>query len=379
MRKSIFLFYFSAVINCTVLYGKPVIIPAAKVVAGIEVGAKGVKFILLDIVSKEKTEGSYRILKDSTVNTDFISFTEASLQQTCAAMTGLYRLAKNEYKLPASKILTIISSGVQQSAVYNKKIEFIDRLNTIFTALINEPERNVAIISAEEESEFSMLGAVSENILTETFLLDIGSGNTKGGFFNETYYNEPEPEFAPGFISWGTKSTGNEVSKKAGAGAESFVSAMDMLFQQTINPAVKELVTSRAGLTEKANNFIGGGIAWAIMNCMLAGKTAEDGFLKIELATVTSLRERMRLAYLAGRLNAGFFTATVADAKQKENFTSQMNEVFRVYNEKDLVCGMELVYTILYQLRAEGCNGLFFLTTKGKYGWLPGYILSRYH
>ena len=41
--------------------------------SGIEVGSKGVKMSLLEVGKNSKMTGSFKILKDTSINTDFIS------------------------------------------------------------------------------------------------------------------------------------------------------------------------------------------------------------------------------------------------------------------------------------------------------------------
>lgn len=45
------------------------------VYTGIEVGSKGVKMSVIEIGKDAQSTGAFTILKDSSVNTDFISFT----------------------------------------------------------------------------------------------------------------------------------------------------------------------------------------------------------------------------------------------------------------------------------------------------------------
>ena len=47
--------------------------------AGIEVGSKGVKMSLVEIDNKAVRAGTFNLLKDTSVNTDFISFSDALL------------------------------------------------------------------------------------------------------------------------------------------------------------------------------------------------------------------------------------------------------------------------------------------------------------
>src|ERR1700733_7363434 len=57
--------------------------------AGIEVGAKGVKLSVLELGRNAKNSGAFNILKDTSVNTDFISFSPSTFQAT---LNGLYSL-----------------------------------------------------------------------------------------------------------------------------------------------------------------------------------------------------------------------------------------------------------------------------------------------
>ncbi|MBL0146420.1 MAG: hypothetical protein IPP48_12420 [Chitinophagaceae bacterium] len=51
-----------------------------KAYAGIEVGSKGVKLSILEIGKNAKKTGNFSILKDTSVNTDFISFSSNSFR-----------------------------------------------------------------------------------------------------------------------------------------------------------------------------------------------------------------------------------------------------------------------------------------------------------
>src|SRR6266496_321559 len=84
--------------------------------AGIEVGSKGVKLSVLEIGKNAKTSGAFNILKDTSVNTDFISFSQPTFQATLNGLYGLYTTATKEYKIPSDKVFTVVSSGVKVQA-----------------------------------------------------------------------------------------------------------------------------------------------------------------------------------------------------------------------------------------------------------------------
>src|SRR5580765_8843668 len=60
------------------------------VYAGIEVGSKGVKMSVIEIGKNAQSRGAFNILKDSSINTDFISFTPSTFQATLGGMCSLY-------------------------------------------------------------------------------------------------------------------------------------------------------------------------------------------------------------------------------------------------------------------------------------------------
>lgn len=60
------------------------------VYAGIEVGSKGVKMSFIEIANKALNTGTYNLLKDTSVNTDFISFSQPTFDATLRELTSLY-------------------------------------------------------------------------------------------------------------------------------------------------------------------------------------------------------------------------------------------------------------------------------------------------
>jgi hypothetical protein len=63
------------------------------------------------------------------------------------------------------------------------KTYWINNLIDSFRLKINEPGRQVEVVDVLKEAWLSHLGIVPESRRFNTFLIDIGSGNTKGGYF----------------------------------------------------------------------------------------------------------------------------------------------------------------------------------------------------
>src|SRR6188508_960947 len=180
------------------------------VYTGIEVGSKGVKMSMVEIGKNPQSNGTFNILKDTSVNTDFISFNETTFSATLNALCGLYATARKDYNIPASRIFTAVSSGVKMQAEKDKKTELIKELIDSFKIKIKDKSKKVAVIDVKQEATLSHLGIIPESRRYSTFLIDIGSGNTKGGYFP----NGNTKDLKLFQLTWGTKSVSNETVKR---------------------------------------------------------------------------------------------------------------------------------------------------------------------
>ncbi|MES1219214.1 MAG: hypothetical protein ABUT20_27155, partial [Bacteroidota bacterium] len=178
--------------------------------AGIEVGSKGVKLSILEIGKNAKSSGAFNVLKDSSINTDFISFTDASFKATLNGLYDLYTTTTTDYKISPKRVFTVVSSGVKVQAEKEKKSAWINTLIDSFRLRINDNQRKVEVVDVADEARLSHLGIVPDAKRYTTFLIDIGSGNTKGGFFP----NGDMSYFKLFQVSWGTKSTANATEKR---------------------------------------------------------------------------------------------------------------------------------------------------------------------
>lgn len=180
--------------------------------AGIEVGSKGVKLSVIELKKNAQLGNSFVTVKDTSVNTDFISFTQSTFDATLNGFDGLFQTANTTFNIPSKRIFTVISSGVKIKAEKEKQNAWVAKLINAFQEKINEPGRKVEVVDVMMEAKLSHQGIVPASRRYSTFLIDIGSGNSKGGFFpygNDSYFYLFQ-------LSWGTKSTANAAEKMLG-------------------------------------------------------------------------------------------------------------------------------------------------------------------
>ena len=138
--------------------------------AGIEVGSKGVKLSIVDVDKNSKNGGSFTILKDTSINTDFISFSSANSAATLNALSNLYDYTTRDLKIPVKKVFTVVSSGVKMQAEKDDKTKMIEDLIGAFRQKVKEPERKVDVVDVTQEARLSHLGIVPDTKRYTTFL-----------------------------------------------------------------------------------------------------------------------------------------------------------------------------------------------------------------
>ncbi|MES1219669.1 MAG: hypothetical protein ABUT20_29485, partial [Bacteroidota bacterium] len=275
--------------------------------AGIEVGSKGVKMSVVEIGKDAKNNGSFNIIKDTSVNTDFISFTQPTFQATLNSLSGLYFLAISDYKIPSKNIYTVVSSGVKIQAEKENQFNSIEFLVNSFRSRINDPKRKVDLVDVADESRLSHLGIIPEEKRYNTFLVDVGSGNSKGGYFP----NGNTKDFKLFQISWGTKSVANATEKRCDAYDKTLANFNKQLSRVLVgaeNSEINYAVNVSGAYNYNDNVAFSGGISWAVAT-LLHPESIDKSVIKVSLDEVKKFSERVYSNYPS--INEDFLLKTV--------------------------------------------------------------------
>ncbi len=339
------------------------------VYTGIEVGSKGVKISVIEIGKNAKISGAFRILKDSSVNTDFISFTEPTFLATLNGVTAFYNLALKEYKIPAAKIFTVVSSGVKMQAEKDNKTKWIQNLADSFRTRINEPSRKVDVVDVLDEARLSHLGIVPEKRRFSTFLLDIGSGNAKGGFFpgNDTR------TFKLFQLNWGTKSTANETEKRLedDKSLNGFYKQLNRVLYGIEQEDVIYAVNASGAYPLSDNIAISGGIAWAAATLMHP-EQLDNSIVVVTYADVVKYSETVFRNHKS--LSGEALSKNITSKEDREAVLKEVNRVHQVFDQRSLMAGTGLMLKIMRQFESVFETKQFFLVKNGQVGWISAYV-----
>ena len=339
------------------------------VYTGIEVGSKGVKMSVIEIGKNAQSTGAFNVLKDTSVNTDFISFTDATFQATLNGLIGLYGTAEDVYKIPAKRIFTVISSGVKMQAEKDAKLAWINNLIDSFRLKIKEPNRKVEVVDVMQEGKLSHLGIVPDSRRYSTFLIDIGSGNTKGGFF--PYGNTKD--FKLFQINWGTKSTTNATDKNCvdDKSLENYNKQLYRVLAGAEHTDIIYAVNSSGAFPVSDNIAVSGGIAWAAAT-LLHPDLIENSVIPITFAELVRFNDQLYNNFNA--LSAKFLSGKITTQTEREAAFNEITRVHAVFDQKALMAGTGLLLKIMRQFESAFASKQFYLVKNGQVGWVSAYV-----
>lgn len=340
------------------------------VYAGIEVGSKGVKMSLIEMGRNAKKNGNIHMLKDTAVNTDFINFNKSSFTGTLNAFSGLYLTALEKYAIPSQNIFTAISSGVKIQAEKEGKDQMISALIDSFRIKIGEKERTVTVIDVLEEARLSHLGIVPDSRRYSTFLIDIGSGNTKGGYFP----NGNTKDLRLFQLSWGTKSISNETTKRLEED-KTLLNYSRQLHRVLAGPAESEIVyaVNVSGAYNMSDNIaVSGGIAWAVAT-LIYPELAENQVIPVTFSEVQEFTEL--IAKNPTRYSQAEIIRRIGEkGPDKELVKNQVKQVHKVFDQRALMAGSGLLLKIMRQFEGVKEKKQFYLVKNGAVGWISAFV-----
>jgi hypothetical protein len=342
----------------------------SSVYTGIEVGAKGVKMSIIEIGKNAQSTGAFNILKDTSVNTDFISFSPATFAATLDGFTGMYTRATRDLKIPGKKVFTVISSGVKMQAEKENKTALVKELIDSFRVRIGEPDKTVEVVDVMQEARLSHLGIVPDKRRFSTFLIDIGSGNTKGGFFPD---GASTGNFKLFQLNWGTKSTYNETEKRCEGDLSmpNFNKNLVRVLQNAENADIIYAVNSSGAFPLSDNIAVSGGIAWATATLMHP-ELIDNPVISITFDELVKFNEKLGKNFSA--LSADFLISNINNPEDKERVKAEILRVHKVFDQKSLMSGAGLLWKIMRQFESAFETKHFYLVKNGQVGWVSAYV-----
>lgn len=146
---------------------------------GIEIGSKGIKVAILDVKNAKKNQ--YTLKEYWTENVGIVRgiAIDGNLDPNDITIAGNVVLANyikllTKYKIQDENIFIVASSGI---AMANNKQDLVIKIKEL-------TQKEIEIIPSKLEAKLLFTGSVPKNNYENSLNLDIGGGNTKGGFID---------------------------------------------------------------------------------------------------------------------------------------------------------------------------------------------------
>ena len=332
--------------------------------AGIEIGAKGIKLSVIEVKLSKDREYDYTLMYDTSINTDAASLSYQSEKESAEAISVLWGVLNRRYQIPSERVHIVISSGLKQELDKYNKVEYF--ANVIRPVNLN-PNIRITYITPEQESQLSLLGIVPQKRRFTATQLDVGSGNTKGGYYGTN------KNFIPVTFPLGTKSFQRLIESKSGGDLGEYVKTAEQLWTDSLRRIVVNEFFVKRDVRSRDVMYISGGVVWAIASLMHP-ESANSNYTEISGQDISEFR-RLLTADYDKLIHPDLSYILVSEdlrATQK-NITRVLN----TYDKKALLAGTIWLDELVKEINTVNPSKKLIYAKYAYVGWISGYIIKK--
>jgi hypothetical protein len=333
---------------------------SAEVHGGIEIGSKGVKATVVEVIPGDEVDLVTKF--SETTNTALVlslakdgHFAAGPLAETVQAVKDYYDRFRKEYDMPRARIHIIGSSGLFVP-IETKPDLVKQNQQALSAAVAKETGVMMDFIDVKREAELSIAGTLPKKRHKTGVLIDIGGGNTKGG------YPAGNGKYTTFGVPYGTL-TFSEFARKKGAGEGQ---ALVDLGTVTLPPLLKKELAGLPELDKRDLVYLSGGIVWA--TAVFTHPISARSYTQFTLKDVEELEAKL-LDNLGGYPKTDL--KGVKDEMVLVRAAKEVERVKKTYTPEQLLAGTQVLKSTLREL---GPKKRFYFARLGHLGWLLAYL-----
>lgn len=337
----------------------------AEVQGGIEIGAKGIRAIVVDV-----GKGEPKILMVENKNTTLVldlaatrQFSAKALEETADIVAAFAKRIRDEFKVSEKHIYVVGSSGLftplagDMEAIKANKERLVAAIHKTSTIKMD-------FVSIVREAELTITSVVPPSQRYDAVLMDIGSGNTKGG---ADFQGKGLITFG---IPFGTVSFADRVKKQTTG--DNFVAMAGKLRKELVLPALDDALKGKAELAKRKRVYLAGGTVWALATFM---KPADRGnFVPLTPNDFKAFHQFL-LAHPDKLPNTD--VSGIADADIKKLAEKDMDQVRKTFTRDQLVAGLEILHALAEGFDLAGADKQLQFARNAYIGWILGYTIEK--
>ncbi len=249
---------------------------------------------------------------------------------------------------------------------------YADLRNAVSRA--TEFEKELLDIDQETEVELLVRGGIPREDWNDSVLLDVGSGNTKGGYY------QPDSGFSlakvvvvagkiDGTVTF-TQTIQAEMKKRSLQDFANFAQIASESRKILVERVRESEIGRKPGLVNRQKVFLSGGTPWAI-----ATLTDPQGMLEdhpIVEFRIEELRKFHKTLKETGQIPSPDISRIPESIRHQAE--DQVNSVLNTFTPENLLAGSEILLGFDEVLRWQSGNKEVYFTKAGVVAWIVGFV-----
>jgi hypothetical protein len=338
---------------------------------GIEIGAKGVKPIVIKFNAMNEDEEKYDFVPRDTINTTLIqgvqrtnNFSQQAILETVEVVNKLYQEMQKIDKVPSENIYIVGSSALQKA----------DNKNVLSQEILKATKKSMSFLDSKEEVFLSISNLLPKKYSNSSILIDIGSGNTKGGYqisrsTVDTIYDYDN--FVTFSIPYGTVTLTDKLFKNTQLNNIEFTNEANRLLKKGIVLPLKEQIDRKPGLLNRSRVYLSGGIVWAIAT--LTHPENRKPVVKITSQDINAFLKKVKRD--PAFLSKPTFAKLKPYSQHSMAFEQDFQKIKDTFTPRNLVAGTIILQTLSKELQFQ--NKKLYFSRQGNIAWLLSFVNQK--
>lgn len=332
--------------------------------AGIDIGSSGIK---LAIFSTKLENGFYTKsikAKPDSPNVTLISGTPQSFEAGQAVLRA-YIDSIRRHNIPTERIYVAFSSGINDGL--GRQPGRRKELYNLLSAELPKGVRCDTTLTPAREAELYTVGAIPRKMWTTTSCMDIGSGNTKGGYYDDNRF------FHAVSFPFGTKSLPTLIDPNRSMPIEQYRQEAQRIIKAIADTTLNIVFNAdRIGLQERRTVGFGGGIAWAMVTYLHPEKA---GLTAIPL-TLSDVERFKRLALTNYQALLHPDMTDLTDLALRQKAVKDISSAQSQFDEKQIIAGALWLEAMVRAYSNTSTPKRLVFIRDSDIGWVTGKFLE---
>jgi Tetratricopeptide repeat len=332
-----------------------------EIYGGIEVGAKGIKMSIVGVKFTADGKLSFKVLKGDDINATPMSCTDNAFKESAKAVRTFLDTLINR-GIPRDRIFVVGSSGLKQELDKCGKADLM--LQMIKAEVGADYTGTIDYITPCVEAELVTRGTLPSRTWSNSTMIDIGSGNTKGGYYSNGAFECID--------FYGTGAFTKLV--QANAKGKPFGDAAQAVYEDEARSLIGSEIGRKPGFQTRDITNMSGGIVYAMTTYLYPEKIADNEvsftFNDVKLFRKLAVEDYTKLTNpdLSRIDNDDVYKLAQSELKKIRE---------KIFTQEQIIAGATLIQGILEEVRRVNPNTKkFIFQREGRIGWISGYVVK---